>query len=62
MVLPQYVYTFYFLIWVVWIFKTVLRGFLGGAVVKNLPANAGGSLIQEGPTCHGTTKPMGHNY
>ena len=45
MVLPQYVYTFYFLIWVVWIFKTVLRGFLGGAVVKNLPANAGGSLI-----------------
>ena len=45
MVLPQYVYTFYFLIWVIWIFKTVLRGFLGGSVVKNLPANAGGSLI-----------------
>ena len=34
--LLQYGYTFYFLIWVVWIFKTVLRGFLGGSVVKNL--------------------------
>ena len=39
--------------------------FPGGAVVKNLPANAGTqvwSLVQEDPTCRGATKPMCHNY
>ena len=30
-------------------------GFLDGAVVENLPANAG-------DTCHGATKPVRHNY
>ena len=34
--------------------------FPGGPVVKNLSANAG-TLVWEDPTCHGTTKPVGHN-
>ena len=47
------------------------RGFPGGAVVKNPPANAGGtgsspglgrSHVWEDPTCCGATKPMQHNY
>ena len=41
------------------------RGFPGGAVVKNPPANAGdtgSSLVREDPTCHGETKPVHHNY
>ena len=40
-------------------------GFPGGAVVKNLPANAGSrvrALVREDPTCHGATKPVRHNY
>ena len=39
--------------------------FPGGAVVKNLPANAGDtvrSLVREDPTCRGATKPVHHNY
>ena len=39
--------------------------FLGGSVIKNLPANAGDtvqSLVQEDPTCRRATKPMRHNY
>ena len=39
--------------------------FPGGAMVKNLPANAGdtGSIPgREDPTCHGATKPVRHNY
>jgi len=34
-------------------------------VVKNLPANAGDmvlSLVQGDSTCHGTSKPVCHNY
>ena len=44
--------------------KFQFRDFLGGPVVKNLPANAGpmGSLIQEDSTCSGADKPMRHNY
>ena len=41
------------------------RGFLGGLVIKNLPANSGDmvrSLVQEDPTCPGATKPVHHNY
>ena len=40
-------------------------GLPAGSVVKNLPAKAGdtGSVPElEGPTCHGTTKPMHHNH
>ena len=39
--------------------------FPGGAVVKNLPANAGTrvqALVREDPTCRGATKPVRHNY
>ena len=39
-------------------------GFHSGPVVKNPPANAGTwvqSLVQEDPTCHKATKPMGHS-
>ena len=43
-----------------------IRGFPGGAVVKNPPANAGDiwvqALVQEGPTCRRATKPVRHNY
>ena len=43
--------------------KTEHMDFPGGAVVKNLPANAGvQALVQEDPTCRGATKPMRHNY
>ena len=45
--------------------KNCTVDFPGGAVVKNLPANAGKhvrALIQEDPTCHGATKPVCHNY
>ena len=41
------------------------RGFPGGAVVKNLPANAGDTGSSPGPgdpTCHRATKPVRHNY
>ena len=41
------------------------KGFPGGAVVKNPPADAGTrvrSLVQEDSTCLGATKPMSHNY
>ena len=40
-------------------------GFPGGAVVKNLPADAGDTgsiLVWEDPTCCGATKPVYHNY
>ena len=40
------------------------RGFPGGAVVENLPANAGdagSSLVLEDPTCHGATGSVSHN-
>ena len=40
-------------------------GFPGGAVVKNLPANAGTrvqALLWKDPTCRGATKPVRHNY
>ena len=43
----------------------VLKGFPGGSVVKNPPANEGdwGSCLAPGdPTCPGATKPLGHNY
>ena len=45
--------------------KTWFRDFPGGAVVKNPPANEGTrvrALVWEDPTCHGATKPVGHNY
>ena len=41
------------------------RDFPGGAVVKNLPANAGDTVravVGEDPTCCGATKPVRHNY
>ena len=41
------------------------RGFSGGSVVKNPPANAGDTvraLVQEDPTCSRATKPVRHNY
>ena len=40
-------------------------GFPGGAVVKNLPANAGdmgSSPGREDLTCRGAAKPVRHNY
>ena len=40
-------------------------GFPGGAVVENLPANAGAlvrALVWEDPTCRGATRPVSHNY
>ena len=45
--------------------KTMLQGFPGGTVVKNLPANAGTrvqALVWEDLTCRGATKPTCHNY
>lgn len=47
----------------VFIYKSMLRTFPGGAVDKNLPADAGTqvqSLLQEDPTCHGASKPTRH--
>ena len=41
------------------------RDFPGGAMVKNLPANAGDTGSRPGledPTCRGATKPASHNY
>ena len=41
------------------------RGFPGGAVVENLPANAGDTIrapVWEDPTCCGATGPVSHNY
>ena len=41
------------------------QDFPGGAVVKNLPANAGDTGSSPGrkdPTCRGATKPSSHNY
>ena len=46
-------------------FKNIYRDFLGGPVVKNLPANAGAQvrpLAWEDPLFPGATKPMYHNY
>ena len=43
----------------------VRRGFSGGAVVKNTPANAGAqvrALVQEDPTCCRATRPVRHHY
>ena len=43
--------------------KTRIRDFLGGAMVKNPPANAGHMGSSPGPgRCHGATKPVRHNY
>ena len=41
------------------------KGFPGGAVVENLPANAGDTGLSPGPedpTCRGAMKHMCHNY
>ena len=41
------------------------EGFPGGAVVENLPANAGDrvhALVWEHPTCRRATRPVSHNY
>ena len=43
----------------------ISRGFPGGVVLKNPPANAGDTvraLVREDPTCGGATKPVHHNY
>ena len=43
--------------------KTTTRGFPGGAVVENPPANAGTrvrALVWEDPTCRGATGPVSH--
>ena len=45
--------------------KTLAKGFPGGSVAKNSPANAGdmgSSLIWKDPTYCWATKPMSHNY
>ena len=45
--------------------KLEIQDFPGGPVVKNPSANAGDmvwSLVQEDPTYHEVTKPMGHDY
>ena len=44
--------------------KEFAEGFPGGAVVENLPANAGDTgsiLVWEDPTCRGTTRSVRHN-
>ena len=41
------------------------RGFPGGTVVKNPPANTGTrvqALVREDPTCRRATKPVRHDY
>ena len=46
-------------------FESVKQGFPDGAVVKNLPANAGTrvrSLVWENSTCHRATKPVNYSY
>ena len=43
----------------------VIWNFSCGPVVKNPPANVGDTgsiLMQEDFTCHGSTKPVHHNY
>ena len=45
--------------------KMKKKGFPGGPVVKNPPANAGTwvkSLVQEDPKSCGATEPVHHNY
>ena len=45
--------------------KITPQGFPGGAVVENLPANAGTrvrALVWEDPTCRGAAGPVSHNY
>ena len=45
--------------------ESLLRDFPGGAVDKNLSANAGDTvwiLVQKDPTCLGATKSVHHNY
>ena len=45
--------------------KKKIRGFPGGAVVENLPANTGTrvrALVWEDPTCCGATGPVSHDY
>ena len=45
--------------------RTAFEGFPGGAVVENLPDNAGDTgsgLVWEDPTCRGATRPVSHNY
>ena len=39
-----------------------MRGFPGGSVVKNPPANAGNIGSTPDPTCLGAAKPVYHNY
>ena len=44
---------------------SLVMDFPCGAVVKNPPANAGGTgltLAREDHTCRGATKPVRHNY
>ena len=41
--------------------KSVWGDFPGGLVMKNLPANAGTSLVQGDPRCRGTTETMHYN-
>ena len=43
----------------------IARGFPGGTVVKNPPANAGTrvrALVREDPTCLRATKPVCYNH
>ena len=45
--------------------EATTRGFPGGAVAENLPANAGDTGSSPGlgnPTCRGATRPVSHNY
>ena len=45
--------------------KVLRRDFPGGPVVKDPPANAGGTSLIPGQgrsICHGATKPVLHNY
>ena len=46
--------------------KTIMRGFPGGAVVENLPANAGDTGLSPGlgrsHMPRSNTRPMSHNY
>ena len=45
--------------------KSLLRGFPGGSVVQNPPANAGDTvqfLMQKDPTCCRATKFVCYNY
>ena len=47
-------------------YKNIKSGFPGGAVAKNLPTNAGDTLVRalvrEDPTHRGATKPVRPNY